>query len=140
MGAFGGETSKGSNLYSDATYVHKLVRCPTAADRARFAALDREMMIKDPISGALTGGKDLTSSQAYPVECGREVAAAYKSHIESLPDEVAVSEASFEEEAMADLDSWADAGLGEVCEWLGLPAHRFWDPQLTRFRGIFRVA
>ena len=74
------------------------------------------------------------------MEYGREVAAAYKSNLKSVPDEVAVSEASSEEEAMADLDSWEDAGLGEVCEWLGLPAHRFWDPELTRFKGIFRVA
>ena len=85
-------------------------------------------MTKDPISGALTGGKHLKASQECPVEYGREVAAAYKSHLESVPDEVAGSEASSEEEDMADLDSWADAGLGEVCEWLGLPEHRFWDP------------
>ena len=85
------------------------------------------MMTKDPISGALTGGKDMKSSQEYPEEYGRCVASAYKDHIACMPDEVADSESS-NEDCTADLDPWSDAGLGEVCEWLELPTHRFWDP------------
>ena len=127
MGAFGGDCPKPTNLYSDSSYVHKLVRSPTQADRARFAELDREIMTRCPITGALSGGRDMKASQAYPVEYGRVVAASYKTHIDKTPEELPDSETSSEEDCMADRDSWADAGVCEVCDWLGVPSNRFCD-------------
>ena len=89
MGAFGGPSPKATNLYADVSYANKLVRTPTAADKARFDVEDRKMMTRDHITGAMTGRRDMKESQAYPAGCGRAVAAAYKTCVDTVAEEVA---------------------------------------------------
>ena len=122
MGAFGGPSPKPTNLYADAPYANRLVRTPTAADRARCDFEDKEIMTRDPITGSLTGGKDMKGSQAYPEGYGLEVAAAYKNYVDTVPDELADSECSSEEGDLLEKDAWVDSGIHEVCDWLGLPS------------------
>ena len=121
MGAFGGPTPKATDLYTDAPYAHKLVRSPSASDRARFATTDKEIMVKDPITGALSGGKDVKESQAHPEGYGVEVASAYKQHLDTPELLADFSESSSDEENMQAADPWMDAGLRKSCEWLELP-------------------
>lgn len=123
MGAFGGPVPKPTNLYCDAPYAYKLIRTPMLADKARFHKENLEMMKRDPITGALSGGKDMKGSQEYPQGYGEAVASSYKNHVDTVADEVASSESSSDEEDSVELDSWADAGLGEVCAWVGLPSN-----------------
>ena len=122
MGAFGGPTPKATNLYTDAPYAHKLIRTPSAFDRALFAVEDKEIMVKDPITGALSGGRDMKESQAYPVGYGEEVASAYKNHLDTVTEVLADSECSSDEANMVATDQWLDTGLHKTCEWLELPS------------------
>ena len=118
MGAFGGPTEKATNLYSDSQYVHRLRRSCTAADHKRFA---EDLASKDPVTGQTTGGTDLKESQAYPEEYGRQVAKAWKEHWEIVQVDSDSEEESSDEETLIEKDSWSDAKLAPVCDWLGLP-------------------
>ena len=79
-------------------------------------------MTRDPITGSLTGGKDMKESQAYPEGYGIEVAAAYKDYVDNVAEELDNSECSSDEESLVDKDQWLDSGLHKTCEWLRLPS------------------
>ena len=101
-GCLRGPSPKATNLYADVSYANKLVRTPTAADKARFDVEDREIMTRDPITGAMTGGRDMKESQAYPEGYGLAVAAAYNTCVDTVAEEVADSECSSDEDSLVE--------------------------------------
>ena len=72
MGAFGAPTPKPTALYSSHKYVKMLQRTLTPEQTALLDP-DVEMSVRDEMTGKVTGGKDLKSSQAYPVDDGLAV-------------------------------------------------------------------
>ena len=79
MGAFGAPTPKPTILYSGHRYVKSLARTLTKEQKKGLDP-DVEMSTRDEMTGAVTGGKDLKKSQAYPVEYGQAVQAAFSRH------------------------------------------------------------
>ena len=124
MGAFGGPTEKATILHGDAPYLSKLQRSPTPDDYARFASEDHEMVTRSQ-SGAFSGGKDLKDSQAYPAEYAENVIDLFAEHLGSADYVESDSDVEILDEEAVEADAWEDAGLDEVCAWLGIPSHRY---------------
>ena len=124
MGAFNGPTEKLSHLYSDAPYVSWLRRSCSAADQKRFATTEKKLAFKDPVTGAVAGGSGLKESQAYPEEYGQQVAKVWSEHWDLVEVESDADEESSDEETFTEKDSWSDAKLADVCDWLGLPVNQ----------------
>ena len=123
MGAFGAPTPKPTILYSGHRYVKSLARTLTKEQKKGLDP-DVEMSTRDEMTGAVTGGKDLKKSQAYPVEYGQAVQAAFSRHdVEVIDSDGDQSDGTVDED-LCTLDPWADAGMVELCQWLGVPADR----------------
>ena len=121
MGAFGGPTEKATLLHGDAPYLSKLQRTPTPADYSRFGSEDHQMVTKSE-SGAFSGGADLKQSQAYPPEYAQCVVDNFLKHLTEVQD--IDSDSDIDVNDGIEHDQWQDAGLSDVCQWLGIPHDR----------------
>ena len=122
MGAFGAPTPKPTALYSGNSWVKKLQRTLTS-EQIKSMDPDVEMSVRDEMTGQVTGGKDLKSSQAYPVNYGLEVQEAFSQHDMEI-DTSSEASASTVDEQLCVEDLWLDAGMEELCRWVGVPYDR----------------
>ena len=83
-----------------------------------------DLALKDPVTGQVSGSADLKESQAYPEEYGKQLAKAWSEHWELVEVDSDADEESSDEETFTEKDSWSDATLADVCDWLGLPVNQ----------------
>ena len=125
MGAFGADTVKPSCLYCNDPVVKRLSRAMTQEQKHRLACLAPKDVAKKDAFGGVSGGADLKETQAYTKEYGEQVLVTYlqwKRQAQTIVDEGIVDERIVDaEQAQTDVH-WKDAGLHEVCDWLGLPS------------------
>ena len=120
MGALGAPTPKPTALYSSHKYVKMLQRTFTPEQLALLDP-DVEINVRDEMTGKVTGGEDSKSSQAHPVDYGLAVQEALSRHgIETLDTDSEASVSTIDEQ-LCTLDLWPDAGMMELCQWLGVP-------------------
>ena len=121
MGAFGAPTTKPSTLYSSSEWVRALARSLSLEERSQLAG-GKEVVTQDPITGQITGGRDLKKTQEYPAGYGDAVSSAFEQRVVDVDSE----DDDGDDDDLQDLarDDWEDAGLKGVCAWLRLPHDR----------------
>ena len=111
MGAFGAQTVKPTRLYSNRGWIKDMALTVPA----EYKGNPELETVTRSSSGAITGGKDLKDTQAYPDGYGKALLAAWKRGDSKnvLPpvhpdDELSEDSDNFEE------DTWSDAQLGNM--------------------------
>jgi len=114
---FGGESEKGTWLYSAHAFLGKLKDCATGASscskrKLTISRLDSNgVKVTDGIKGALK------QSQHYPIQFGRALAALYHDHIDEVrANACAITSAArgFAVQELCTSDLWEDAQLDAV--------------------------
>ena len=125
MGAYGAPTVKPSQLHACANWVKGLERHLSDEERARIrASSTEEVVTKDPVTGAVTGGSDLKGTQEYPRDYGSAVAEQWlqwQQRAETLDVDVDETHEELKMPAFGK-DTWQDTSLDAVCKLLGIPS------------------
>ena len=114
MAAFGGETSKPTELYANCAWAEKQARPhERVIDAKKVCEIDEFCQV----SGI---SEDLKNTQTYPKDYGVAVARSYKESLAEINDEERWSCSDATEDLMGELDDWNDANFGSVCAYVGV--------------------
>ena len=118
MGCFGARSAKQTRLVSNSRHVFELHR---TLHRSELNLNSDGIVIRDEISGSVTGGPALTATQEYPWGYADEVLKLFETATVPEP-EFNVQDTQPQEPQTDDL--WLDAGAAELAEFVGLPMDR----------------
>ena len=118
LGAYGGDSAKLIKVLSNHQCVYTLHR---KLNMKTFEAKASAVVVKLP-DGRVSGGPDLKASQTYPVAYASTLLDMYLAADPAELREGFIVSPRLTEPQIHDL--WTDAGLQEVCEYLGVPHDR----------------